>query len=162
MALESDIRQAEHGSVATAAPPSTSNTGPAVAERELRAEIDRLQREVDRLQGELRAERLDRVVDLDVHTVLSSLTNPPPALDPGGRLLPDGRFIPPAVVDGGRSAPPEPGAPRVATAAESGLATAGSITSYEFSADDKSATAFDQFFNAPDPQLEKTRRFLLG
>ncbi len=126
-------------------------------ERELLAEIDRLRCEVDRLNAELRSERLDRSVSLDIKTVLSSLTNPPPALDPGGRLLPDGRFIPPAVADGGRSAPPEPGAPRVTVTPES-----GSETSCEFAADDESATAFDQFFNAPDPQLDKIRRFLLG
>lgn len=128
--------------------------------REMLAEIDRLRREITRLKSELRAERYDRLVDLDVETVLSSLTNPPPALDPGGRLLGDGRFIPPAIVDGGRSAPPEPGAPRVDP--ESSQSIPGSSTSCEFAADDESATAFDEFFNAPDPQLDKIRRFLLG
>lgn len=139
----------------------SSGIAPTAGEHELLAEIDRLRREVDRLNGQLRAERLDRFVDLDVPTVLSSLTNPPPALDPGGRLLPDGRFIPPAITDGGRSAPPEPGAPRVATSPDPDPAP-DSTTSCEFPADDDSATAFDRFFNAPDPQLDKIRRFLLG
>ncbi len=162
MALEPNIRQAEHGAVATVAPPFSSGAASADDVDELLAEIDRLRREVDRLNDELEAERLDRFVDLDVKTVLSSLTNPPPGLDPGGRLLPDGRFIPPAIVDGGRSAPPEPGAPRLATIPESGSSTPDSNTSCEFAADDESGKAFDRFFNAPDPQLDKTRRFLLG
>ena len=148
--------------MATVLPPFASDTAPVADERELLVEIDRLRREVERLNNELRAERHNRFVDLDVETVLSSLTSPPPALDPGGRLLPDGRFIPPAIADGGRSAPPEPGAPRVATVPESNPARPGSTTSCEFAADDESATAFDQFFNAPDPQLDKIRRFLLG
>ncbi|MDH4276663.1 MAG: hypothetical protein OEW83_01130 [Acidimicrobiia bacterium] len=136
--------------------------GPTDEEHELVAEIDRLRREVDRLTSELRAKRLDRIVDLDIETVLSSLTNPPPALDPGGRLLPDGRFIPPAIADGGRAAPPEPGAPRVTAIPETAASVIpGSTSSCEFAADDESATAFDQFFNAPDPQLDKIRRFLL-
>ena len=162
MTLESDTRQAGSGAVATAVAPRSSGAASASDERELLAEIDRLRREVDRLNGELRAERRDRFVDLDVETVLSSLTNPPPGLDPGGRLLPDGRFIPPAIADGGRSAPPEPGAPRVASIPESSPSIPGSTTSCEFAVDDESATAFDQFFNAPDPQLDKIRRFLLG
>lgn len=139
MAIKSDLRQAE-----------TIDAVP------LLAEIEKLKREVDRLNAELRSERLNRGVDLDVETVLSSLSAPPPALDPGGRRLPDGRFIPPPITDGGTSARPEPGAPRVATGPQS-----GSVTSCEFGPDDDSATAFDQFFNAPDPQLDKIRRFLL-
>lgn len=156
MASNSDIRQAEPGAVATAVPLFASDTLPGASERELLAEVDRLRREVDRLSDELQAERPDRF-DLDVETVLSSLNSPPPGLDPGGRLLPDGRFIPPAIADGGTSAPPEPGAPRVRP-----VVTSDSKTSCEFAPDDESATAFDEFFNAPDPQLDKIRRFLLG
>ena len=130
---------------------------PAGSENELLAEIERLRREVDRLTDELRTERHDRLVDLNIETVLGSFSSPPQSLDPGGQLLDDGRFIPPPVADGGTSKPAEPGAPRVIAVVES-----GSSTSCEFAADDESATAFDQFFNAPDPQLEKTRRFLLG
>ncbi len=146
MAIKSDIRDA----VSVDMPSGAS-------EDDLRAEIDRLQREITRLNDQLKAAQLDRGVDLDVQAVLSSLTNPPPALEPTGRRLPDGRFLPAPVADGGTSAPPEPGAPRVID-----IPDAGSPTSCEFDPDDDSVNAFDEFFNAPDPQLDKIRRFLLG
>ncbi len=141
MAIKSDIRQA--------ARTAGRELKPATSEQQLLAEIDRLRREVDRLSDELQG-RPDHPLDLEIQTVLSSLTNPPATLDPSGRRLTDGRYIPRPVVDGGTSAPAEPGAPRVAA-----------DRSCEFAEDDESAAAFDQFFNAPDPHLDKIRRFLI-
>lgn len=159
----------------------------AANEEQLLAEIERLRLEVGRLSRQLVEERTDRAVQAQVHTVLSTLqprpqcpspaepTNDQPTVLPDdqmgdeevdGRVLPDGRFIPIPSVVGGTSQPVEPGAPRVngADITDGQLATngnKGSASSCEFAPGDQSATAFDEFFNAPDPHLDKIRRFLL-
>ena len=129
----------------------TRQAAPDIDEAELLAEIERLRGEVARLSRQLHEERLDRVVQHDVNTVLSTLVNPDGKGAGAGRQLEDGRFIPSAVSVAGAVRPAEPGAPRVPVPGEC-----------EFAPGDESATAFDVFFNAPDPHLEKIRRFLLG
>ena len=171
-------------------PPLAHGADGATNERRLLDEIDRLRREVDRLSDELRAERLERWDDARVEAVLAPRAADPADLRICGRSLPDGRFIPLPVTDGGTSAPAEPGAPRPATAdapvaeaelseaelpeAETsetelslvdGFSLAGGLAltdrHLDLALDDDSATAFDEFFNMPDPQLDKIRRFLL-
>ncbi len=140
--VEEQVEEVEHGGGAS--------------ENLLRAEIDRLRAEVDRLNLRLREERMDRAVRNQVHTVLSTLSPPvgvavEPAEPASGRLLDDGRVLPDAVAVPSEVRPAEAGAPRTPTTPE-----------WEFSPGDEAATAFDNFFNAPDPHLEKIRRFLIG
>ena len=146
------------------------------------AEIERLRLEVGRLSRQLIEERTDRAVQAQVHTVLSTLQprpeDPPVTATPdqtpveseahssSGRTLDDGRFIPTPAVVGGTVRPVEPGAPRVNGVAVDDETPASDSddhpdSSCEFAPGDQSATAFDEFFNAPDPHLDKIRRFLL-
>ncbi len=130
-------------------------------EEELLAEIEWLRHEVDRLSRQLTEERLDRAVQQEVKTVLSTLVNPQNV--PAGRRLADGRYIPSPLTVGGTVRPAEPGAPRVAVPDDEDRSAEAQADhgECEFAPGDESASAFDDFFNAPDPQLDKIRRFLL-
>ena len=152
---ESQIRQID-----TAPEPPAGN-------EQLIAEVERLRSEVGRLSRKLVEERADRAVQREVRTVLSSLFCSPtvdPDDRPAGRTLTDGRFVPSPVMARGTVLDPEPGAPRVEASPVVALnqtTVRKHDSTYEFAPGDVSATAFDDFFNAPDPHLEKIRRFLL-
>ncbi len=120
------------------------------------AEIDRLREEVSLLRRKLVEERADRAVQREVQTVLSSLYSSPTVAPPNerpGRDLIDGRFVPAPVTVGGTRREAEPGAPR---------RRSDDLDLDVFGPDDESTTAFDEFMSAPDPHMERTRRFLLG
>jgi len=152
------------------AKPQTRQAALASNEKQLLAEIEQLRIEVGRLKQKLIDERGDRAVQAEVHTVLSKLQGSPGLVDENGdRHLPDGRFIPSAINDGGTSRVAEPGAPRVTMGQDDGWSAEQFDQEYPELAPsspssglgEQATKAFDRFFNAPDPHLDKIRQFLL-